>query len=561
MLGNVHPRTATDESWWKDAVVYQVYPRSFRDTNGDGIGDLRGVTAGLDYLHSLGVDALWLSPFYPSPQVDAGYDVSDYTGVDPLLGTLDDFDELLQTAHDHGLRVIIDLVPNHSSDQHPLFNAALVAGPGSPERAMYHFVDGRGADGELPPSNWKSVFGGPSWTRVTEADGGLGQWYYHLFASEQPDFNWGNPAVLEFFQGVLRFWLDRGVDGFRIDVSDALIKDTTWPDTPGGYPVIPKDDASGVHEIYRELRTVLDEYPGSMAVIETGADDEIVALFLRPGEMHQAFNFRFLKTPWDAVALTRAIAQSERAYSSVGAPTTWVIENHDTTRAVTRYATSAQWAGAYVPQDDGTQSLSEVDLALGWRRARAMAVLLLTLPGSAYLYAGQELGLPEVTDLPDDVLQDPVFFRTNGQSRGRDGCRVPLSWSGDRSPFGFSPAGATSPWLPQPQFWAELTVEKQDHTEHSMLSFYRALIELRRSHPALGSGRLVSISTPEQAEADQVIRVHLAASGATSKAEVAVVVNFGSDAVRLPAGQLMLSSAPLIDEALPADSAAIVDLD
>ena len=555
MLENMHTNTLSGGSWWKDAVFYQVYPRSFRDSDGDGIGDLRGVTAGLDYLKELGVDALWLSPFYPSPQVDAGYDVSDYTAVDPLFGTLDDFDELLKAAHGKGLRAIIDVVPNHSSDQHPFFQAALAANPGSPERAMYHFVDGRGEDGEQPPSNWISAFGGSSWTRVTEADGRPGQWYYHLFAAEQPDFNWENPLVLEFFEGVLRFWLDRGVDGFRIDVSDALIKDTSWPDTPNGWAVIPKDDSSGVHQIYRQFRCVLEEYPGSIAVIETGADEETVALFLRHDEMQQAFNFRFLKTPWDASALAQAIAESERAFSAVGAPTTWVIENHDTTRAVTRYATANRWEGDYVPHDNGTSSLLDANLHTGWLRARAMAVLLLTLPGSAYLYAGQELGLPEVTDLPDEVLQDPMFFRTNGESRGRDGCRVPLPWTGERPPFGFSPDDAAPTWLPQPDAWAGLTVEKQLQDAASMLTFYRELLELRRSHPALGGGRLVSISSG----ADQVIRVVLSADIETS-AEVVVIINFSPQPVELPAGEVLIASASLANGSLPAECAAVVQL-
>lgn len=484
--------TSSSEPWWRSAVTYQIYPRSFADSRRSGMGDLKGITSRLDYLADLGVDALWLSPFYPSPQVDGGYDVADYCDVDPMFGTLGDFDSLLADAHNHGLRVIVDLIPNHSSDQHPLFQAALAAGPGSPERGMYHFHDGRDA-GAKPPNNWRSVFGGSSWTRVTEADGAPGQWYYHLFASQQPDFNWQNPAVTDYFESVLRFWLDRGVDGFRIDVSDALIKDDAWPDTADGSPVIPKDSSSPVHTIYRRFRRVLDEYPGAMAVIETGAEDDVVALFLRRDEMHQAFNFRFLKTGWDAGGIAGAIAKSMAAFSAVGAEATWVTDNHDTTRSPTRYATSGQLTGVYVPQSTSAEGApvghgapaSEITTP-GLLRARAMAVLLLALPGSAYLYAGQELGLPEVLDLPDEVRTDPSFFRTGGAVKGRDGCRVPLPWRGGVPPFGFSEAEQT--WLPQPADWARLTVERQEHDPESMLSLYRELLRLRREEPALGTG-------------------------------------------------------------------------
>ena len=588
------PESTTESSWWKTGVVYQVYPRSFADSSGSGMGDLAGITSRLAYLKDLGVDALWLSPFYPSPQVDAGYDIADYRDVDPVFGSLEDFEVLLHTAHEQGLAVIIDLVPNHSSYQHPLFQAALRGLPEGPERAMYHFVEGDGASGELPPNNWKSVFGGPSWTRVVEADGQPGQWYYHLFDPTQPDFNWGNPRVLEFFEGVLRFWLDLGVDGFRIDVSDALIKDTAWPDTEGGWPVIPKDAASPVHDIYRHFRAVMDEYPETMAVIETGADDDIVALFLRPDEMHQAFNFRFLKTGWDGGEIARAIFESARAFADVGAATTWVTDNHDTVRSVTRYASGGSLSGAYVPQaaaagagiadppgDDRPivlpDSSSTPDAAsdIGVRRARAMAVLLLSLPGSAYIYAGQELGLPEVTDLPDEVLTDPSFFRTNGAVRGRDGCRVPLPWSGSEPPFGFSPTGPGAPppqtWLPQPDQWASLTVAQQADDPSSMLSLYRNLLRIRREEAALGSGALEWVSPVAEVERTGFLHLRLwapqaaepggqTATGTVSQTTptptdphaltqttVDLVVNFTSAPVPLPHGlsrdRMLLSSA------------------
>ena len=567
--------STTESSWWKTGVIYQVYPRSFADSSGSGMGDLAGITSRLNYLKDLGVDAVWLSPFYPSPQVDAGYDIADYRDVDPVFGSLGDFDALLQSAHELGLAVIIDLVPNHSSDQHPLFQAALRGLPGGPERAMYHFVEGEGLGGELPPNNWKSVFGGPSWTRIVEADGRPGQWYYHLFDPTQPDFNWGNPRVLEFFEDVLRFWLDRGVDGFRIDVSDALIKDTAWPDTEGGWPVIPKDAVSPVHDIYRRLRCVMDEYPDTMAVIETGADDDIVALFLRPDEMHQAFNFRFLKTGWDGGEIARAIFESARAFADVGAETTWVTDNHDTVRSVTRYATGGSLSGAYVPQVDTAGAGSEGASDIGVRRARAMAVLLLSLPGSAYIYAGQELGLPEVMDLPDEALTDPSFFRTNGAVRGRDGCRVPLPWSGSEPPFGFSPAGPGAPppqtWLPQPEHWSALTVEKQLDDPTSMLGLYRNLLRLRREEAALGSGDLEWVSSVADTQSTGVLHLRLlapptidpggkTAAGTPTQAApttthpntptqtaVDLVVNFRSMPVSLPCGlsrdRMLLSSA------------------
>ena len=536
--------------WWKNAVVYQVYPRSFADSSGNGIGDLRGITERLDHLERLGVDAIWLSPFYPSGGVDAGYDVVDYCDVDPIFGTLADFDALLNAAHGRGIRVLIDLVPNHSSDRHPLFVEALAAKPGSSARDVYHFVDGRGRGGHLPPNNWQSVFGGLSWTRVAD-----GQWYYHLFAPEQPDFNWENPRVLEFFEGVLGFWLDRGVDGFRIDVSDALIKDRAWRDTEEGSPVIPKGEASAVHAIYRRFRQIMDEYPGSVAVLETGADEETVALFLRPDEMHQAFNFRFLKSPWDAGEVARGIQESLAAARAVGAPTTWVIENHDTTRAVTRYASGEALVGEYVPVAVPASSPSPRNalppapapssrpvsaysqrFGVGWERARAMALLMLALPGSAYVYAGQELGLPEVLDLPDELRTDPGFLRSGGKVLGRDGCRVPLPWSGEERPFGFlrtspavvAPAAATpappaapaapaadfpqvkgATWLPQPDEWTHLTVEAQDGDPDSMLSLYVEMLELRRSHPVLGEGELQWLLTPEESASTQTLHVRL----------------------------------------------------
>lgn len=539
--------------WWRDAVVYQVYPRSFADADGDGDGegDLRGVVARLDHLVALGVDALWLNPFYPSPGVDGGYDIADHCDVDPRYGTLADLDALVTAAHARGLKVIVDVVPNHVSDAHPWFRAALAAGPGSAERARFHFRAGRDSGGAEPPNNWTSVFGGPSWTRVTEPDGTPGEWYYHLFAPEQPDLNWENPEVLIEFERVLRFWLDRGVDGFRIDVADALAKDPAFPDTPGGWPVIPKDAPSPVHEVYRALRGVLDSYPGDrMAVVETGAPDDVVALFLRPDEMHLAFNLRFAKAAWGAGEFRDAIDSSLAANAAVGAPVTWVLDNHDNPRSVTRFGAGVRLEGHYAPTaaggDDGA-----VDLARGLRRARAAALLMLALPGAAFVYQGQELGLPNVDDLPDEALRDPVFHRSGGAERGRDGCRVPLPWSGEAPPFGFAPDGV-APWLPQPPAWRDLTVAAQEEDPSSTLWLFRRALALRRSEPSMRRGTVAWLDPAGPGE--DALRLRLESDGGRA---LVVVTNFGTEPVPLPAGEVLLASTSLEGE-LPGEATAVV---
>ncbi|WP_328913079.1 MULTISPECIES: glycoside hydrolase family 13 protein [unclassified Streptomyces] len=491
--------------WWRDAVIYQVYPRSFADGNGDGMGDLPGITARLPYLRDLGVDAVWLSPFYASPQADAGYDVADYRAVDPMFGTLTDADDLVRTAHTLGLRVIVDLVPNHCSDQHDWFKQALREGPGSPLRERFHFRPGKGADGELPPNDWESIFGGPAWTRTDNPDGTPGEWYLHLFAPEQPDFNWEHPAVHDEFRSVLRFWLDLGIDGFRIDVAHGLVKAEGLPDighaeqlTLLGTAAMPYFDQDGVHDIYRDWRRILDEY--SVGAPPAGGWERIgvaeawtptierAALYLRPDELHQAFNFEYLSTAWDAAALRKVVDKSLTAMSAVGAPATWVLSNHDVTRHATRFANPP----------GGTQLREPGDRELGLRRARAATLLMLALPGSAYLYQGEELGLPDVTDLPDEVRQDPSFFRAAGQDGFRDGCRVPIPWSGTRAPYGFGPREGGPSWLPQPAEWADLSVEAQTGDRDSTLELYRAALAVRREHPALGAGTSVTwLDAPE----------------------------------------------------------------
>ena len=471
--------------WWRDAVVYEVYLRSFADSDGDGVGDIRGLRGKLPYLADLGVDAVWVTPWYPSPMADGGYDVSDYCDIDPRFGTLADADDLLADAHARGLRVIIDLVANHTSDQHPWFRAAVAAGPGSPQRERYFFRDGRD-DGQAPPNDWISAFGGPAWTRVREADGRPGQWYLHTFAPEQPDLDWEHPGVREDFDAVLRFWLDRGVDGLRVDAAPAMAKAPGLPDAghaPGArfesrtWVDSPHWDVDGVHDVLRRWRAIGNAYEGDRlfvteAVVRT---PERLSRYVRPDEMHTSFNFDYLTAPWDARRLRAVVDESIAALEPVGAPATWVLSSHDETRHVTRFGrayTGAGFGGAVVPT-------GPTDPVLGLRRARAALLFTLALPGSAYLYQGEELGLPEVEDLPEEVLQDPTWKRSGHTERGRDGCRVPLPWSGDRPPFGFT-ADGVEPWLPQPPGWAALTVAAQQADPASTLSLYRTALRLRR---------------------------------------------------------------------------------
>jgi alpha-glucosidase len=506
-------------------VIYEVYVRSFADADGDGMGDLAGIRSRLGYLSQLGIDALWLTPCYPSPQADGGYDVADYRDVDPRFGTLADMDALIADAHQHGLRVIVDLVPNHTSDEHPWFRAALAAAPGSAPRRRYLFRDGRGPGGDLAPNDWQSTFGGGAWTRVAEHDGTPGQWYLHLFDTKQPDLDWTNEEVRAEFRSILRFWLDRGVDGFRVDVAHGLAKDPGFPDVgdvgvkDGPAPAPPDHphwDQDEVHDVYRDWRRVSDSYDGERVFVGEAwvATPERLARYVRADELHTAFNFEFLLAPWDATALRAAIDTSIEALGSVGAPATWVLSNHDVVRHVTRYGGGEQ----------------------GRRRARAAALLMFALPGGAYVYQGEELGLPEVEDLPDEVRQDPTFRRTHGAVAGRDGCRVPLPWSGDAPPFGFGPAG--TPWLPQPAAWATLTAAAEADDPASMLSLYRDALARRRQHPALGDGTMSWLPAP-----DDVLAFR-------RPPRFACVVNLGASTVEvsdleLTGVELLLASAPI----------------
>ncbi|MFI8461529.1 glycoside hydrolase family 13 protein [Kitasatospora sp. NPDC085464] len=527
--GGVH------RDWWRDAVIYQVYPRSFADSNGDGMGDLPGIRSRLPYLRDLGVDAVWLSPFYASPQADAGYDVADYRAVDPMFGTLLDADALIRDAHGLGLRIIVDLVPNHSSDQHEWFQRALREGPDSPLRDRYHFRPGKGEKGELPPNDWESIFGGPAWTRTENPDGTPGDWYLHLFAPEQPDFNWENRAVADEFRSILRFWLDMGVDGFRIDVAHGLVKAPGLPDLGGsdqlkllGNDVMPFFDQDGVHEIYRSWRKILDEYPGQRIGVAEAWTPTVqrTANYVRPDELHQAFNFQYLGTDWEAAALREVIDLSLDSMRPVDAPTTWVLSNHDVTRHATRFGNEPGL---------GTQIRTAGDRELGLRRARAATLLMLALPGSAYVYQGEELGLPDVTDLPDEVRQDPSFFRQAGQDGYRDGCRVPIPWSGTEAPYGFGPVAGGPSWLPQPAAWAELSVEAQTGDPSSTLELYRSALALRRATADLGAGTEVEwLDGPE-------------GTLAFRRGSFMCTVNTTGEPVRIASpGTLLLASADLV---------------
>jgi alpha-glucosidase len=533
-------------AWWRHAVIYEVYPRSFADGNADGDGDLAGLRAHLGYLADLGLDGLWVAPWYPSPMADGGYDVSDFCDIHPMFGTLADADALLTEAHALGLKVIVDMVANHTSDQHPWFKAALGAEPGSPERSRYIFAGGRGEQGELPPNNWRSAFGGPAWTRLPD-----GQWYMHMFAPEQPDLNWANPEVLEAFDDVLRFWFDRGIDGLRIDAAPAFVKQPGLPDADYGddrrFTTVkwvgnPHWDVEGVHDLFRRWRTLADSYgDGRIFVAEAIVNNaDRLLRYVRPDELHTAFNFHYLKAGWDAARLRAVIDDTLASFLPAGVPPTWVLGSHDDVRLVSRFGKATTWT-EHVADAEGEAP----DLALGTRRARAAALLMLALPGGAYIYEGDELGLPHVDDLPDEVLQDPFFRRSGGTTRGRDGCRVPMPWMGDTPPFGFC-SGGVKPWLPMPEAWAALTVEAQLRDPDSALSLYRAALRLRKQIPAFTSSEALTWrSSPEGVlDFDRGRGLRCVANISSGTFEL------GRDAT------VLLSSAPVIGGELPVDAVA-----
>jgi alpha-glucosidase len=526
------------KEWWRSAVIYQVYPRSFSDSNGDGIGDLPGITARLESLAALGIDAVWLSPFMRSPQKDAGYDVSDYKDVDPLFGTLADFDSMVTRAHELGLRILVDLVPNHTSDQHQWFKDALIEIEGSAERDFYHFKDGRGENGELPPNNWLSLFGGPAWTRISNPDGTAGQWYLHLFDSSQPDLNWANPKVQEAFEDILRFWLDRGVDGFRVDQPHAMAKAAGLPDHPDleragagfieGEPSPPMWFQEEVHPIFRKWRKILDSYPGNRAMCGEAyvLPLSFMAKWVRHDEFNQTFNFRFLNSDWNAKTLFDNINESFEAFDGVGAPSTWVLNNHDVLRHSSRFGglkikpTDSDGVGPNDPQPDRE---------LGLRRARGATLMMLALPGSSYLYQGEELGLPEHTTLAAEFRQDPTFARTKGARVGRDGCRVPLPWeAGVGAANGFNLTGKS--WLPQPEIYAAYSRDQQEGVEGSTLELYKHALKLRKQL-TLGEGSF-----------EWVAEFVGENSLGFRNGDILVFHNFGHTPIALPAGEIIASS-------------------
>ena len=544
------------EQWWRHAVVYQVYLRSFADGDGDGTGDLTGLRSRLPYLADLGVDALWVNPWYPSPLKDGGYDVADYRDIHPQFGTLADAEALVAQAHALGLRVLADIVPNHTSDQHRWFVEALAAGPGSPARDRYWFVDGRGPRGDEPPTDWPSVFGGGAWTRVTEPDGRPGQWYLHLFDASQPDLNWGNPQVVAEFEDILRFWFDRGVDGFRIDVGHGLAKDPSLPDLglSGSSEALlavphgddhPYWDRPEVHAVYRGWRAVGDSYdPPRVFVGEVWLDEPArLAHYLRPDELHTSFAFELTDPDWDAARFRAAIDAAVAAAAVARAPVTWVLSNHDLPRHVSRYGRPPAererfGAAAY--------DFTGLDVALGRRRARAAAMLSLALPGSVYLYQGEELGLEEVLDIADELRDDPIFARSGGTLPGRDGCRVPLPWEPRGDSLGFGSNGA---WLPQPSSWAGLAASVQAADPTSMLALYRRALARRRAEPALVSDGFAWRPGPPSV---------LAFVRGEGEDAVEVLVNLGPDPVDAPAGEVLLASHDLADGQVPPDAAVWV---
>jgi alpha-glucosidase len=558
-LMSEHLMEKSGSEWWRSAVIYQIYPRSFADGDGDGMGDLQGIRERLPELAKLGIDAVWCSPFFRSPQKDAGYDVSDYRDIDPRFGTLKDFDDLVAEGKKLGIRIIVDLVPNHSSDQHPWFQEALKSPKGSPARERYMFRDGKGRNGELPPNNWPSVFGGAAWTRITEPEGTPGQWYLHIFDSSQPDFNWDNEEVREEFKDILRFWLDRGAGGFRIDVAHGLVKEKGLPDVEEASTTMsgeeetnkPKDRTKphpfwgqdGVHEIIREWRKVVDEYDDRIMAAEAWVLPlSRMAKWVRQDEYHQSFNFGYLEAQWKAAQLKEVVSESLVEFGNVGAPSTWVLSNHDVIRHATRFAYDQ------VPkQGDGIgPDYPQPDVAKGLRRARAATSFMLGLPGGAYIYQGEELGLPEHTTLEGKYRQDPTYFRTKGERVGRDGCRVPIPWEASAPAFGFSSTGES--WLPQPDHYGEYARDKQEGVAGSTLELYKSLLKLRKSHN-LGLG---TFDWVEDYCSDHSLGYQ--------NNGILVIANFDGEPIQLPKGEVLVTSQVGLDGVLEHDQVAWIKL-
>jgi alpha-glucosidase len=531
--------------WWRTSVIYQIYPRSFADADGDGLGDLKGITSRLDSLASLGIDAIWFSPFFKSPQKDAGYDISDYRLIDPIFGTNEDFDILLAKSKSLGIRIIVDIVPNHTSDQHVWFQAALNAAPGSEERAYYHFKEGKGVNGELPPNNWRSIFGGPAWSRINESDGSPGQWYLHLFDSSQPDLNWENPAIADEFDEILRFWLRKGVDGFRVDVAHGMVKRAGLPDATiydenlrerpisklsmqEAEEAVPYWGQPGVHDAIRRFRKVIDEFEDRAMCAEASMSPlPRLAMWVRPDEYHQSFNFDYMHGAYEPAAIKKIVTDSIVEYGKVGASSTWVMSNHDGIRHATRLGIAPE--NTPRPGDGIHPTDPAPDEALGLRRARAATSFMLGLPGSSYLYQGEELGLPEAWQLEGKYRQDPTYARTNGERIGRDGCRVPLPWeAGVGTANGFNTTGKS--WLPQPDNYRVFSRNLQEGVAGSTLELYKRLLKERKVF-GMGSGAFRWAEEYQDKNTLAYINNH-----------VLVLINFGPEPVVVPAGEVLVTT-------------------
>jgi len=557
-----------DKDWWRQAAIYQIYPRSFKDANGDGLGDINGITSKVEYLQSLSLDAVWLSPFYPSALADGGYDVDDYRNVDPNLGTLEDFDNMVKALHKVGIRVFVDIVPNHSSNRHVWFQEALASPPGSKARDRYIFRDGKGKNGELPPSDWISHFAPSAWTRTKNPDGTPGQWYLHLFAPEQPDFNWDNREVQLDFLETLRFWSDRGVDGFRVDVAHALKKDMTRLNRSikslDSFKIVQDGtdtlfDRNDVHTIFREWRKVFDEYdPPRVAVAEAYVRAPRRMLYAKPDELGQAFNFDLLIADYDAKLFKKIITANLKLAKSEGSSSTWVLDNHDQVRHATKYGLPKGTNLKEWLLSDGASV--KLDRKLGLQRARAASMLLMALPGCIYIYQGEELGLFEVEDLPHSALQDPHWTRNveiksvktpvKGLAfihteKGRDGCRVPLPWGKNGQSFGFSAGGSH---LPQPKWFADFAVSVQSGVKNSTLELYRKALALRKKYQSTEDLTWVKTVDPEV--------LHFARENGWH-----CIMNFSGKVYKLPVGKVLIASGPLKDGKLPKDTCVWIKVD
>ena len=489
-----------DFLWWRDGVIYQIYPRSFADSNNDGIGDLKGIICKLDYLADLGVDALWLSPINPSPDKDFGYDVADYFDIDPKYGTLADFDLLLQEAHKHNLHLILDLVLNHTSDQNKWFQESK-SSTDNPYRDWYIWRSA--PEGKLP-NNWQSVFGGPGW----QYDEKTAQYYFHMFVKEQPDLNWRNPEVYQKMLEVFKFWLERGVDGFRLDVFNEYFKDAQFRNNPPALGIRPFDCQQHIYDVsqpemfttLKDIRALLDRYPERYAVGETFlASTEQAAAYIGPEKLHAGFDFTFLTSPWNPKRFLTVINKWDSLLSAEGWPN-YVLNNHDQPRSASRYGQGG---------DD--------------ERLKVAAAMLLTLRGTPFLYYGEEIGMRNV-HLRRNELQDPVGIRYWPVPVGRDGCRSPMQWDASEN-AGF---GKSKPWLKIHPNYLKRNVKAQINDEHSLFNFYKRLLAIRKATPALQKGSFIPLTYEP--------RRLLAYLRQDAEQTVLVVLNFGKRKVRLAVG-------------------------